>query len=161
MAVTGFNRTQIGLHWAVAALLVVEFASHEGIKPAFRAVMQGQDLAVGLGANLHIYTGFALLVLVAWRLVLRLQRGTPDLPEGNPSWMEWASKLTHWAIYALLFAIPVTGIWAWYGPNHEMGDLHEMLWTVGWMLVALHTVAALYHHYVLKDGLIKRMMKAG
>ena len=95
------------------------------------------------------------------RLYLRATRGVPGYPENGSSILDALSKLTHRAIYGLLFAIPVSGIWAWYGPSPGVGDLHETLWTVGWVLVALHTVAALYHHYFLKDGLIKPMLKAG
>ena len=157
MAVSGYSRAQIALHWSVAVLLVVEFVSHERIKPAFRSVLNGQDIALSLGANLHIYCGFAILLLV----MLRVTRGVPGYPENGSSNLDVLSKLTHWAIYGLLLAIPVSGIWAWYGPSHSVGDLHETLWIVGWVLVALHTVAALYHHYFLKDGLIKRMMKPG
>ncbi len=161
MTVSGYSRTQIALHWSVATLLAVEFFSHEGIKPAFRSVLNGQDLGLSLAANLHLYSGFAILALVLLRLFLRLKRGVPGYPEGGSSFLEAISKLTHWAIYALLLAIPVSGIWAWYGASSSVGGLHETLWNIGWVLVALHTIAALYHQYFLKDGLIKRMLKAG
>ncbi|MEI8278081.1 MAG: cytochrome b/b6 domain-containing protein, partial [Hyphomicrobiales bacterium] len=86
----------------------------------------------------------------------------------------------HYLLYALLFAIPVLGWinaswrgmpivmfglelpqlvatrapgWGWTGDVHGLMSNYLML-----ALVGLHVVAALYHHYVLHDGVLKRML---
>ena len=52
--------------------------------------------------------GFAVFWLLVARLVWRLFDSVPDAPP-MPAWMDVASKVTHWALYALLFAVPATG----------------------------------------------------
>ena len=65
-----------------------------------------------------------------------------------------------WLIYVLMIAVPLGGISAWF-LGLETGDIHALFANV-LMVVALgHTAFALYHQYVVKDGLLRRMMKAG
>ncbi len=59
----------------------------------------------------------------------------------------------------VLIALPASGALAWFLSIRELGDVHEVLFNLGMALVGLHTAAALFHHYVLKDGLIGRMTR--
>ena len=59
-------------------------------------------------------------------------------------------------------ALPVTGLLAWYGGISSLADLHGgILKALLWLTSAGHVLAAIYHHFILKDGLLHRMRKAG
>lgn len=99
-------------------------------------------------------------------------------------WIKLASKGVHYLLYVLLVAQAALGFafrWAQghpvgffglfgianpFGPftrpeRHLIHDLHE--W-IGWAIIILafgHALAALYHHYVLKDRVLKRMLPGG
>lgn len=160
MSPAGYNRLQIGLHWLTALLLLVSFVSHQPVKAAWEAFEKGATEAT-TGAMVHVATGIAVLALTVLRLGLRFTRGVPAAVVGGSRLTETVSALTHWALLALLLAIPVSGAMLWFGGVEQAGDMHELLFTLGWLLVALHTAAALFHQYVLKDGLLLRMRRPG
>jgi len=65
--------------------------------------------------QLHESLGFAVFVLLVIRLLWRVFDRVPEAPP-MPGWMDLASKVTHWALYALLFAVPLTAmLGAWFG----------------------------------------------
>jgi cytochrome b561 len=152
----GYSRLQIGLHWAIALLLVVSFLSHEGMKDAWSAWTR-QGTAVGSG-TLHVAVGLAVLALALLRLAVRLWRGAPPRVPGSAA-LELAARVVHAMLYALLILIPASGAAAWFLGIDSAAEVHEVLFNLGWMLVALHSAAALFHHYVLRDGLIGRMLR--
>ena len=155
-----YSRSQIALHWGIAALLIVSFFSHEAMKEGWRAFLKGQEPS-SFGVPIHVSTGIAILVLVLFRLALRWRRGVPALPEGGNPILDRVAGLTHWALYGLLILIPVSGLATWFGGIKDAGEVHEVLFNMAFVLVALHTAAALFHQYVLKDGLIRRITRAG
>lgn len=156
---TGYSRAQIALHWGVFALLIISFLSREGMQEAFRGVLKGEE-AGGATAVLHRLAGLAILGLTLARIVLRRRVGAPALPEGGHAIVNLAAKLTHLALYLLLIAIPASGLAAWLGLSRDVGELHETLFSLLFVLTGLHVLAALYHQYVLRDGLLRRMMRA-
>ena len=151
-----YSRAQIALHWGVLILLVVSFFSHDGMKDAFRAALKGEETG-GAVAVVHRLVGIAILLLTLARIGLRWRVGAPALPEGGHPLLDLAAKATHLAIYALLIAIPASGLVAWLGLNRDAGGAHEVMFTVLFVLVGLHAAAALFHQFVLKDGLMARM----
>lgn len=71
-----------------------------------------------------------------------------------------ASDWGHRLIYLLMIAVPLGGV-ATFFLGLDLGDIHALAANV-LMVVALgHAALALYHQYVVKDGLLRRMMKAG
>ncbi len=58
---------------------------------------------------LHKSIGLTLLALATLRLLWRLVAGRPEAVAGTPAWQERVARTTHVALYALLFAIPVSG----------------------------------------------------
>ena len=59
-------------------------------------------------------------------------------------------------------ALPVSGLLAWYGGISSLADRHGgILKALLWLTIAGHVLAAFYHHFILKDGLLHRMRKAG
>ncbi|NVK58095.1 MAG: cytochrome b/b6 domain-containing protein [Alteromonadaceae bacterium] len=59
--------------------------------------------------------------------------------------------------YPALVILPLSVRFAWFGGVHDAGDVHEMMFTVGWLLVGLHIIAALVHQFYWKDNLLARM----
>ena len=158
--VTGDSRTQIALHWGILLLLGVSYVSSDKMKAAWYAIHEGRD-AFGTTAAAHVWIGVAILVLALVRVAIRLTRGAPDLPAGGHPVTDLIAKLTHLGLYALLLLIPVSGLMAWFGGVDAAGEVHEVTFNLGIALVILHVVGALYHQFVLKDGLMDRMKRTG
>jgi cytochrome b561 len=162
----------IGFHWLLALMIIISFSvgwymSDLSMSPTRLKLF-----------NWHKWAGITILALSALRLVWRLtHRPPPDVP--GPRWQQRMAHLTHWALYALFFLVPLAG-WAyssaagfpvvWFGvlplpdfvsPDKALAEVmkerHQVLaWTLG-VLVLLHIGAALKHHFFDRDGLIHRM----
>ncbi len=129
----------------------------------------------------HKSLGLTVLGLAALRLAWRLYAGAPSPVPGTPPWQARVAGATHWMLYGIVFAMPLSG-WLydsasglrplrWFGgpevpklvsPDRTIagvaGDAHEWLFWVLVALVALHAGAALYHHFVLRDATLQRML---
>ncbi|NBZ88218.1 cytochrome b [Stagnihabitans tardus] len=155
--VQGYSRLQIILHWVVGVLILYQLLMGEDMKPLWDELQRNGSYTMTLGGLLHILFGVLILALVLWRLVLRLTRGVPDAPDSTPA-METAAKIGHLAIYALMIGLPVTGLLAFFAGIDILAELHEgPLKALLWVLILGHVVMALYHQFVLKDGLLDRM----
>ena len=158
--VKGFSRVQIGLHWAVAALILFNLLMDNDLGKLMRDVNMGGTPDTTTLAWAHIIAGSLVLALVVWRLALRLTRGAPPAPAGESRRMALAGSLGHLGLYVLMIALPVTGLLAWFGGISDLGEVHgEVLKVLLWLLIIGHVGASLYHHFVLKDGLLDRMRK--
>ncbi|MGL4241849.1 MAG: cytochrome b [Beijerinckiaceae bacterium] len=127
----------------------------------------------------HKTFGFLLLLIIVARLGYRLMKGAPpDEPTLEP-WQKAAAHLTHWGLYALLLAVPLLG-WigvsyydargtllgvnlpALVGKDVKTAETVFMFHKLGAILIALmvfaHIGAALFHHFIRKDGVLRRMM---
>lgn len=156
----GYSRAQIILHWAVALLFLAQFLLADSIEEAWRAVEKGGAVPEGSTPFVHILPGMLILVLALWRLALRFGQGAPEAPEG-PALQRKAGEAVHWGLYLLMILLPVSGAVAWFGGVTAAGAAHQLFKMLALLLIALHVLAALYHQYVVKDGLIARMMRAG
>ena len=165
------------LHWIVVALILTM---------AYLGLTMG-DLPNGPDKirtyALHKSIGITILGLVALRLLWRTYAGTPHPVPGTPRWQARIASLTHWAIYALLFAMPISG-WVvnssagfplqWFGlvnlPHivgrdhglHELAEeVHEIMFWLLVLLVVAHAGAAFYHHLFQRDATLARMLPKG
>lgn len=167
-----YSGVAMALHWLLGLMIVGAFAV--GLYMA--------DLPMSPSRlklfNWHKWAGITILALSVLRLVWRLTHRPPaDLPA--PAWQNQAAHVTHWALYALFFLVPLAG-WAyssaagfpvvWFGvlplpdfvgKDKALADMlkerHELLaWAMA-ALVALHIAAALKHHFIDRDGLLNRM----
>lgn len=154
----GYAPIQIGLHWLIAALVLFQLVFGESMVTATDAAEEGTTLGTtdAVLATAHYWVGICVLVLVAVRLAVRLRMGAPAPAEGNAI-MALAAKTTHWLFYILLVAVPVTGLITVY-INPEMGEIHQLAKPAFIVLIAIHAGAALFHHFILRDGTLRRML---
>lgn len=149
-----YQPRQVILHWTVVLLLVIQYLFNEPIGEAFDAWMEEGAQDPGAGTYLHVIVGSLVLLLAIWRLVLR---GSSPAAPAEPGMLGKIGRLTHLALYALLVLVPLAGMTAWFGGIEAAGELHEVLTTLLLLVTALHVGAALYHQFILKDHLLRRM----
>ncbi|MXN63437.1 cytochrome b [Stappia sp. GBMRC 2046] len=157
---SNYSLAQITLHWLIAALVVFQLVFGESIAHAERALARGRAVdAIDLFlANAHIWAGFAILALMIARLGLRIRHGVPPAPEKEPAYAVLVMKAAHFLFYVLLFAAPITGAIAYY-LLPEAGEIHEAMKPAFIVLIAIHVLAALWHQVILRDGVMKRMIR--
>lgn len=162
------------LHWAIV-LLIATIA----ILGLTMTDMANGPSKIKIYA-LHKSLGLTLLSLVLLRLLWRFYAGAPKPVAGTPHWQERIASLTHWALYALMFAMPITG-WLFNSSSGYplqyfglfnlpkiaavdpgLADLSESLHENGfWLLLLLvlaHAGAAFYHHLFQNDDTLRRML---
>jgi len=170
-----YASSQKAIHWAVF-LLVIGLYGLTYVVDLFARGDPGRALVWWL----HISFGLLLFALVVVRVGLRLVLGTPGLPLEMSQLERWAAKVAHLVLYGLLVAIPVLGILlTWYrgdalsffglftipapfSPDRatagSIRQLHSLCANLILILAGLHAVAALWHHYVRKDDVLRRML---
>ena len=151
----GYNGAQIALHWLVALGVVFNYVVSEGMGKALDQKLEGQEITVGI-APLHVWVGVAVLVLAALRIVLRLTRGGPPAEPGPRG---KAASALHGILYLLMVAVPIGGGLAWFGGIEAVGDIHALFANVLIILAGAHALIGLAHHYLLKDDILRRMMR--
>ena len=162
------------LHWATAILVLVAFifgpgGSEENIYAASRDFER----------QIHETLGLSVFVLVIVRVLWRLVAAQPE-PVPMARWMHLLAASTHGLLYLLLFTVPLTAITGAWLEGHPLTLLagleiaprlttaHDLGATIsevhGWLgdtilwLAGLHAAAAIYHHLVLKDGVLLSML---
>jgi len=155
---TRYDFSQILLHWLIAILIGVNYLLGDAMSDAFKALVRsGGTGTLDGGANAHRLIGMAVIALVLVRIVLRLFRKGPPEAAG-PKMMQMAAKLGHLALYVLMIAVPLTGFLSFNGLNRDLGEVHEVVTNLLLLVAFGHALMAFYHHYILKDGLLSRMI---
>jgi cytochrome b561 len=163
------------LHWLIVALLIAQFI--------FGWTMPhiGRTVPVSTLIDLHLWFGTLILFVAVIRLAWRVTHREPEPEDGLPPWQVASARVVHWLLYVLLFVVPILG-WinaSWRGmpvtffglfelpklvatraPNWGFtGDLHGVLAEYAMLaLVGIHVAAALYHHFIRRDGVLQRML---
>ena len=162
------------LHWTIVALVIVQFTlgfSAQGLPISLQRLVL---------LSRHKSVGMTILALTLLRLAWRAYSPPPRLPGGMSRMQELAANGSHALLYALLLTMPLVG-WitssashltvSWFGlfefPNlvgpdprlaHIAKAVHfTMAWTL-LVLVCLHALAACWHQWWRKDGLLLRML---
>ncbi|TPK69714.1 cytochrome b [Mesorhizobium sp. B2-4-15] len=170
-----YTNAQKAMHWAVF-LLVIGLYGLTYVTDLFPRGDPGRALVWWL----HISFGMLLFALVVIRLGLRLALGTPGLPGEMSELERWAAKVAHLLLYALLMAIPALGILlTWYrgdalsffglftvpapvAPDRDTArfirEMHSLCANLILILAGLHAAAALWHHFIRRDDVLKRML---
>ena len=156
--VTGYSRTQIRLHWIIAALVVIQFVGNGAIVEVSELIAKGQIIdSIPILARAHILIGGLTLILAIWRVVLRINRGAPELPKEESTALQLIAKITHLVLYGAIFIMPLSGIGAWFGKQEFAATVHTTFKFVFLLFIALHIIGALYQQFILKTGLMDRM----
>jgi len=159
--IPGYSRTQIALHWAVAALVAAQYLLNDAIAAAWKAHVQGDGYGFDPLVLAHVAGGALILVLVLWRIALRLTHGAPPLPKEEPAAFAVLARLAHLAFYGVLIALSVSGALAWFADVRPAASVHNVLKVVLLALIALHVLAVIFHQSVLKSGIMLRMVRPG
>lgn len=169
-----YTRTAILLHWLMALLIAVSFG----------VGLYMHDLPLS-PTKLKIYSwhkwaGVTIVLLLLLRIGWRIGHRPPAMVAGMPRWQQLAATGTHGLLYLLMLAIPLSG-WlmssalgfqtVYFGvlplpdlldKNRELGELlktvHMGLNFSMAALVAVHSGAALKHHFVDCDDTLARML---
>lgn len=162
------------LHWLIAALILVQFVIGS-IAEDMKLTPTKLDLFVW-----HKSIGVTVLVLAVLRLAWRLGNAPPAPPAGTPRWEHVLASLGHWALYALIFIVPLSG-WLISDASRvpfkafflvpmpdfiatdrtlqeAAEDAHETLVMTLLVVVILHIGAALRHHFLLRNDVLRRML---
>jgi cytochrome b561 len=162
------------LHWATAVFVVAAYVYGPG-----GSEQQVYSLARDFDRQLHETLGMAVFAIALLRLAWRAIDAAPNDPL-MPAWMRLSSKLVHALIYVLLLALPLTAVsGAWLeghpvtllanirsGPlvaeAHDVGStiasIHTWLGDAILWVADVHAAAALYHHFILRDGVLRSML---
>jgi cytochrome b561 len=171
----GYTPAARAFHWVSAALLLTMIPI--GI------TMANAELGAAVEDpmyHLHRSIGAVVLTITVIRLIYRLRHPAPPLPADMPAMQRFAAHANHWALYALLIVQPIVGwiatsayrapilffwlfelppIWEEDRPFSEaMFVVHRSLGIFIAALITVHISAALYHHFIVKDRVLKRMV---
>ena len=168
---TRYDGTSILLHWVTAALVVALWTLGQTIDffPKGAPKIDARST--------HFVLGMALGVVLLIRIVWRASAGR-SLPPATPGGGGVAAKVVHYGLYTLVAATVVLGVFnAWQRgdvffnvytiPKLIPGDvalkktleaLHGDFADVVLIVAGLHALAALVHHYLLRDSVLRRML---
>lgn len=170
-----FTLPAILLHWLIAILIVSAFAlgltmvDIPGITPTKLKYY-----------SWHKWLGVTVLALACFRLLWRLAHRPPSYPLSMPMFQQKAAHGLHGLLYLLMFAVPVSGYFyslaagvpvVYLGmlplpvlidPNPEWKPvLKQVHYVLNWTMcacVSMHVLAAFKHHFIDRDGVLKRML---
>lgn len=170
---TRYSTASIALHWATVLLFIAVYVLINLADGFPRGSPERQA-----ARDWHGMFGLLIFALVWLRIALRVLGTTPPIQPPPSALMEKLAKLGHLALYVLMVALPMVG-WlmlsakgkpipffglelpALLAPNKELGhtieEIHEFGGNLGYFLIGGHAVAALFHHYVVKDNTLLRM----
>lgn len=161
-------------HWLIVFLVIGQFV----------LANIADNLPLGLRKvevlGRHKSFGITILVLAILRLGWRYLSPPPPLPAHMKGWERSAAHVSHFLLYALLFAVPLAG-WtmssarnfpvSWFGlvqlpdfvsPSDALfraaHEAHEFLAISLAVVATLHLLAALKHHFFDKDTVLRRML---
>ncbi|MGV1792216.1 cytochrome b [Rhizobium sp. A37_96] len=148
------------LHWLVAMLVFFNLLFPDGMNAWRHLVRNGQtpspaDIA---SANIHAYAGIAILLLAIVRLAVRFSSDAPAMPDGQPAFLHYMARVTHGLLYVLIFAMPLTGLAAYYLGIDTAAFVHGgPIKSLLWVVVVLHILGALVQHFYFRSDVLRRM----
>lgn len=176
MTTQRYTGIAIGLHWLIGLMILTSLG--------VGLYMVGLSLSPDKLRlySWHKWAGVTIFMLVLVRSLWRLTHPAPPLPDDVPVWQRKVAEATHYALYALMIVIPLTG-WlmssakgfqtVYFGvvpipdllaKNEGLGEtlalVHRYLNYSMIGLVIAHIAAALKHHFIDKDDILRRMLPA-
>jgi len=169
-----YDGMEMALHWTTALLVVTLYA----LSQIWSFLPRGTPVRLGL-QWVHVSLGILLAAVLVTRIVWRLGPGR-RVPPATTGLTEVAAQIVHYLLYALLLAVVVLGFcfrWAQQVPltffgllaipspypfakeqAGAIGNLHWWMATTIIVVAGLHAAAALFHHFVLRDDVLLRML---
>jgi len=169
-----YTRTAIVLHWLIAAAITgMVFLGWWML-----SIPKDPPGPRVSAFNLHKSIGITVFWVMVARLVWRLSHRPPPLPP-LPLWQQRAATGVHALLYTCLFMMPLSGFMAssfsgraivyfghalpvWLSRNEAMSEFfYRVHFVVSWVIitaVAIHVLAALRHHWIERDNVLRRML---
>lgn len=169
-----YGTLSITMHWLMVLLIIAVFASIE-LRELFEKGTENRDMF----KSLHFMFGLTVFALVWIRLIMMLQQVTPAIMPTSTEIQMKVAKAVHVFLYLIMIGMPISG-WLilsaagkpipFYGyelpalidKNKEIAELieevHETVGEAGYFIIGLHAAAALYHHYIMGDNTLSRML---
>ncbi|TMV10088.1 cytochrome B [Ruegeria sediminis] len=169
-----YGAVAVTIHWLSALLILVLIGS------GFRAASLIDSAAKEAVMLLHVPLGAAILIPTLLRLLWWwLADRKPDSVAGDPAWQRVSAKVVHVLFYVVILGMAASGIGMMvlsgaggilFGASEAaLPDFHDYAPRVPHglgarlmvTLLILHAGAAFYHHFIKKDGLLRRMWYGG
>jgi cytochrome b561 len=169
-----YGSLAIGMHWLMLVLIVAVYSCME-----LREFFPKGSVPREALKSWHFMLGISVFFLVWLRLAIRLISPKPRIVPAPPHWQVRIAGGAHVALYFLMIATPLLG-WCmvnafgkpvpFFGfelpilidENKELAKIikerHEFLAKLGYLLIGFHAAASLYHHFVVRDNTLLRML---
>jgi cytochrome b561 len=176
-------------HWAIVAIIVIQVPLGFWMVEVYEEYTEtyADDTLVMLTSNAHHTLGLLVLTIALFRLAWRFANQTPGLPASLQAYQRYLARFTHVVLYLLMILYPLSG-WAalsayegefpifFFGydsvprivPQVAEGDpfdypffavIHRNAWRLGALILGLHVFGALWHQFVARDGVLRRMWR--
>ncbi|MBV8578735.1 MAG: cytochrome b [Acetobacteraceae bacterium] len=172
--VESYDRFVKAAHWSTLLLIAAAY----GVAWMSHAVATKEQHAIFV--ELHRSLGVTIFALTVFRLAWRWHARIPSLPADLPAIQKVAARVTEYGLYVLMLAQPILGVLhtnaqgrridfyflrelpTIVGPDKVLAKqaiaLHDLVAYVLLAIIALHAVAALFHHFVRRDNVLKAML---
>ena len=174
MTVQRYTGIAMSLHWLIAMMILLSLGV--GL---YMVELKLSPAKLQL-YSWHKWAGVTIFALVLIRCVWRLTHTPPPLPSDLPRWQQLVAETSHYLLYALMIAIPLTG-WlmssakgfqtVYFGilpipdllaKNKQWGEtlnlVHRYLNYTMIAIITVHIGAAIKHHFIDKDDVLRRML---
>ena len=169
-----YGALSIGTHWLMLLLLIAVYVCSD-----LREIFPKGSYLRDAMKDWHTMLGMLVFALVWLRLAFSVLGTKPVNTAAAPARHQQAAALMRVALYVLMIGLPLTGWLALsaagkpipffgldlpplIGQNQASArvfkDIHEIAGSAGYALIGLHAAAALFHHYVMHDSTLVRML---
>jgi cytochrome b561 len=170
--VSRYGAVAQALHWSLFVLVLLQVVGALSID-LFPRDSDGRRFMLAMHESLGITVALLVVFRIAWKLA------NPKLPGYGPPWQQRLAQVGHGALYLLMLAVPIVGYVVSSARGHDPAffgitlpavvgadrplarstkEVHEFLaWTL-LALAAAHAALAVWHHAVLHDGVLRRML---
>lgn len=162
------------LHWSIVLLILPQYFLAEAAEDYAEGSLEAARVM-----GLHQSLGLLVLVLALVRIAWKVANRPHPAPAAGVAWQRRSAAIGHGLLYLLVLLQPLSG-WimvsaagaapspfgvplpALAPENHSLQerleDVHEALFQALLVVAAIHVAAALFHHFVLRDGTLRRML---
>lgn len=175
-------------HWGMLLLIVLQIPLGFVMVEVYEVYAEtyADDTWVMRTSRLHHTLGFVMLAFIVLRFGWRVANPTPELPASLVAYQRWLARGTHVLLYALLIVYPLSGwaslsayegefpifLFGWDSMprivpqvaedavfNYEFfATIHRWCWRIGAAVLGLHVFGALWHQFIARDGILRRML---